>query len=172
MNTFKITGIVFALLFSAIFVIGLISESESIITAEVAIDAPQPVVLRILKDSGSYPIWSPYVQKVIDSARHTRQTYYQIGKRQFVLKELVRMDYDKNCVCFESSDTLKHAYLYKVNQVFSLHPLADGSSEVRYTLTYRTHSLLTRVFNYLFIKRRVSAIVEENLQALKAYIQG
>ncbi|HID38676.1 MAG TPA: hypothetical protein EYP36_04085 [Calditrichaeota bacterium] len=172
MNTFKITGIIFALLFGTILLIGFISESESTITAEIVIDAPQPVVLRILRDSSIYSTWSPYVRKVIDSDRETRLAYYQIGERQFVLKEHVRLDYDENCVCFESLDSLKHAYLYHINQLFALRSLPDGSSEVRYKLTYRTYSILTRFFNSLFIKRKISGMVEDNLLALKAYIQG
>jgi len=172
MNTFKISGILFALLFGTVLTIGLTSESESTITAEIAIDAPQPVVLRVLNDNSAYPAWNPYVRKVIDCAQHKRQTIYQIGNRQFVLNENVFMDHDKNCVCFKSVDSLKHAYLYRINQVFYLHSLPDGSSEVRYKLTYSTVSIPTRLFNYIFLKRKVSRMVEDNLLALKAYIQG
>ena len=172
MNFFKISGILLALFFSVVLMSGLTGESKSTISAEIAIDAPQPVVLRVLDDNSAYAVWHPYVNKVISKSRRKRQTIYQIGNRQFVLTENVRMDHDENCVCFESADSFKHAYLYRIKQFFFLRSLPDGSSEVRYKLTYRTASIPACLFNYLFLKRKISSIAEGSLSALKAYIQG
>ena len=140
--------------------------------SETAIEAPQPVVLRTLSESGNYAAWSPFIHEVKNISATSRQTTYWIGEHKFVLPEKIVMDYEENCVCFEAADSMNGGYISIAKQAYTLRSLPDGSSEIRYQVTYHAHSLLTRVLNYLFMKRKAAQMMQDNLQALKEYIQG
>ncbi|HGY57346.1 MAG TPA: hypothetical protein ENK44_16680 [Caldithrix abyssi] len=172
MTFFKISGIIFTVVFCALLVVGLLTESESVVSADVAIEAPQPVVLRILTDSSTYTLWNPFTRKSIYKGSDVWETTYQIDEKQFVLREKIQIDYNENCVCRSALDSLKNTYLFDVKQKYSVRSLPDGSSEVNLKMSYRTYSISVRLLNYLFLKSRAARIALENVQALKTYIQG
>jgi uncharacterized membrane protein len=157
------------------FVIGFTNEPITEFTHTKVITSPNPVVWQALTNPNQLSEWMQEVRHVAGPSQAEENSIYC-----FYL-----YDYDKNAYHEEKIDVYKpenkisfvrvesksRPLLRDYLRLYELKQLRDGTTEIKFKLSYRCNSFLTIVYDKLLLNQRIKNRAVSNLENLKKMLE-
>jgi len=173
MKLFSIISVIFTLFFTAILLEGIMSSSDSSVTASITIEAPQPVIYNTLQDVSNYEQWNTLSSgKDFSEQNLVRSTIYKIGSQTISIQEKLTILQNENTFLFVQIDSLPGSFLTNLNNAVSFKGLSDGTSEISWQTSYSISNITANLINRIYIKSALKKALAKNLKSLKKHIEN
>ena len=158
--------------------IGLFARPDTYFTRTQVIKSPVAVVWRHLIDIDNYPFWQSEIRKVeinkgpqIWKGATLRCYLVAYDSTLFHEERVTALEYD-NSITFLRSGINENPLFKDFKTSYTLKRLLDGTTEISVTVSYRTTSFITRIFNQLYLRMVMGGLHEKNLAALRDLIES
>jgi len=174
----KIFAALFVMAILIMISIGVFAPRNSYLTRTQVIKSPVNVVWRQLITIENYAIWQKNLDKVMLNKGEKLWTgatvrYYMKEYEALLFHEeqVTVLETDKK-LTMDRVGLNENPLLKDFQTSYNLKRLLDGTTEITVEITYRPASFVTRIYNQLHLKARISNICEENLLALRDLIEN
>jgi uncharacterized protein YndB with AHSA1/START domain len=169
----------FLILVAVIFIIiALISASEHQISYTRVIKSPNPIVWRTLLNIDKIPQWNSDLIKV----ELEKGTFLEVGTimkcyldakdDNLYYREEVTQVIDEKKLSLQMIMDNQSNHLSEHTLDFQLKPLLDGSTEITLLLSYKINSIITKIYNVLYLNRALEHKIITRLNSLKKIIEN
>lgn len=172
MKFFTILASAFLLFFTSLLILGVVSGSEYDVDTSITIEVPQVVVLKELIDFGNYYKWCPQIIKSdYNPETQFRESTYMMDKRPVNIHEKVQMIASENIIVFTEHNTQPRGYIQNIVNKIHLKENSDGTTEVRWEISYSLNPMLSKILNIFIIRPALKQMLDKNLDGLKKIIE-
>ncbi len=155
----------------AFLVYGLARGPETQIQASAIIEAPVDIVWNNLSNFNEHSKWMRDIIPLYNYNHSARQIRYNIGENTIMANQQVRVRKNAYSIDFIHIGRERYTEIDDLHSGISLHALADGSTEVKWQISYSLHSVSARVLNAFLVKPKFQTLLQKNIRALKSYIE-
>jgi len=157
--------------------VGLTAEPETQISCTEIINSPVTIVWQILTDPDRMPEWYDQAFRVELDGKNPMEKnavlilYYSRSRESnFNKVKVENFDAEKQ-LSLKKSDAGSTYLLKDYKQDFKLKSLLDGTTEITCHLSYQPATFFTRIFNKLFLQKKLDNQCSAMLHKLKLVIE-
>jgi uncharacterized membrane protein len=171
MKYFLPISVLAALILIVGFVLGSSLENKIVINDRVTIEAPGAVVWNTISNFDEYHKWQKSIHALNNYNNTARQISYYLNGKTLMVNQQIRIRKNANSIDFIQIGKEAFSQLQNFGGNISLTFLADGSTEVEWTLTYSAESVTLKLINYFYIEEKLRSLVKSNLASLKSFVE-
>lgn len=172
MKTFTIVSTLLLIFFSVLLILGVLSASDSNVRVSGIIEAPKAVVMKVLLDIENHQQWWKTIKgQEYFPETNRRNVTYILDSRKIIVPEKIQYLPSENTLIFRQNDPIPRAHIQNWMMELSLRELADGNTEIIWQIHYQIKPIFVKVINRLFLKPNLRAMIRQNIQSLKTFIE-
>jgi len=153
-------------------VLGLSTPQQPVLQESIVIEAPQAVVWNTLLRFEEHDKWQSETATLYNHNFTHRQVRYNLDGATIIANQQVRVREGATTVDFIEVGKERYSMLHEIGGQIVLSGLADGSTEVRWQISYRLPGVTTRLFHRFKLERQFRGLLRSNLQAFKEHIES
>ena len=158
-------------IFTAVFIIGLTLSDATEINETIIIEAPRTVVWTALANSNEEHKWLKSVDVLYNYNASARQIRYLFKNKTLLINQQVRIRESAFAIDYFQIGREKYTEFQDFSGQLMVTSLADGSSEVRWKISYTTGTLSQRLINRFSLVSKIRNLIKTNLYSFKNFIE-
>jgi len=165
-------SVLLTLLFASMIAWAVFTNPETTLKSEVTVQAPAPVVFKLLSKPEAYCQPSSMIKNIEQgAASNLRTTTYQFAGKTRIIEENVLGNPTENRIYFEQNSPQPGAVIGNISNTITIKTLPDGAVSVTWQIHYSALSLGTRLLNSIFIRSQIQQALDRSVSALGTYIE-
>ena len=157
------------------FVVGFTNDPHTEITHTKVVNSPSTVVWQSLTSPGRISEWMHEVRLVTGPVKPGKNAVYRFYLYNYdndaFHDEKIDIYNPENRISFLRVEDKNRPLLRNYLKLFELKQLRDGMTELTFTLSYRSDSFLTIVYDKLLLRQRMESRVASDLENLKRKLE-
>lgn len=151
--------------------IGLTLQSDISVEKNIVVEAPVAIIWNELNSFDNHPKWQKSMQTLYNYNNSARQVRYNFADNTLMANQQVRIRENATSIDFIHIGKEEYSLLKNIGGQIVLTSLADGSSEITWTISYQAESISLRLLSWLYIEDKIGGLISENLNAFKFYLE-
>lgn len=159
------------IIYSGVFISGILQEPDHVIEKTINIEVPEAVVFNTMIDFNHYQDWCVnLVENRLSSDYTSRQVRYSLWPIDLILEEKVEINLQKRTIVTRQAASNPSSYLHEFRNDIRMSSLSDGTTNVIWRVSYRVEPIYAKFLNMVLIKPQLEEVIEQNLQGLNQYM--
>ena len=170
---FKIIAIAIIVILVTVLCVGVLAPSKTYFTKTLVIKSPLSLIWRHIVDVENYSSWRLGVKNVeinkgknLAVSKTLRFYLSDYDSSMFHEETIIALENDR-LITFLRSGINENPLLKEFQSSYTLKRLLDGTTEVSVAVSYHTSSLMTKIYNQLYLRMALGDECEENLTQLR-----
>lgn len=164
-------SIVCAGFFTALFILGLTLSDTTEISETIIVEAPRTVVWNALANSNEEHKWLNSMDVLYNYNESARQIRYLFEDKTLLINQQVRLRESAFTIDYFQIGKEKYTEFQDFSGQIMVTSLADGSSEVKWKISYTTYTISQRLINRFSLVSKISNLIKRNLHSFKNFIE-
>jgi uncharacterized membrane protein len=156
--------------------IGIASQPQSGFTHTYVVKSPSAVIWQALTDAGRMSEWMQDVRLINGPSQVQKDGVYRFYLHSYDLRafheEKVDIYKPETRIAFLRLANEKKPLLRDVLRVFELRALRNGTTEITVKISYRSDSFLTRIYDKIYLGKKIKNSTISDLRRLKRIIEN
>lgn len=172
MKILTIIAMILTILFTILFLYGILQKDRNTIQTEINVDVPESVVMNTLSDVNNYQRWCPMVFKSqFNESSKSGMLTFRIEGHIFSLPFQYKSLPDQHTVIFMQNGPPTSGALKDFTQSILLTSLPDGTTNIQWQWQFEVKGLLSKVFNAIWMRTTFQKALDNSADALKKYLE-
>ncbi len=171
MKIFLVLSIICSLLLFSLFTYGFSINKQVKIEGSLVLEVPDIVVWNAISNFEDHHKWQKRIKALYNYNKSARQVRYLINDKTIMANQQVRVRDNANTIDFIQIGKEEYTQLKSIGGQISINALADGNTEIRWSITYTAESITQKLLNKFIIQPHLELLLSNNLSSFKSYIE-